>query len=231
VGGDSNRRRLSSAIGFSPDDTPAGSNTSGRIDMPSQIVDEVIVPGRTRVKSMGDIMLEGRHIEVGTDIKASVASRQALRGRIAVVRAEPDRTLGILTRKSSLRMLHVNEPVGRFRKELAVAGITTPDTPIIDVLRAMRWDKSVNWFLVRDNDKTVGVVTPRALFEALESYPNYRAILGIPPTGLKGCYCCSAVNPPHEVKREKVKDRDPDTAQPLCPVHHTPMILTVRCVC
>jgi hypothetical protein len=199
--------------------------------MTGQKFSKVITKGRAHDQKIGDIMLRGRHVEMGADTKASTASRQALGGRIAVVRTVADEPLGVLTRKSSLRMLHVNEPVGRFRKELAVAGITTPDTPVIDVLRAMRWDKSVNWFLVRENDKTVGIVTPRALFRALESYPNYRAVLGVPPTRLRGCYCCSAVSPAHEVEREKINDFDPDTGRPLCPLHHTGMILKIRCVC
>jgi CBS domain-containing protein len=187
--------------------------------------------GKTRGLRMSDIMIRGKHIEVGADTKASVASRRVMGGRIAVVQAQPDAPMGVLTRKSSLRMLHEREPVGRFRKQLSVAGITTPDTPVIDVLRAMRWDKSVNWFLVKDDDKTVGVVTPRALFKALESYSDYRVILGVPPNRLKGCYCCTAGKPPHEVGRDAVADFDPDTGQPLCPLHHTGMILRVRCEC
>lgn len=199
--------------------------------MTSQKFSGVVLAGKAPSLRMSDIMIRGKHIEVRADTKASVASRQVLGGRIAVVHAETEETLGVLTRKSSLRMLRAHEPLDRFRKELAVAGITTPDTPVIDVLRAMRWDKSVNWFLVKDNDKTVGVVTPRALFKALESYPNYHIILGVPPNRLKGCYCCSAAKPPHEVGRDAVDDFDPDTGQPLCPVHHTGMILRVRCVC
>lgn len=199
--------------------------------MPVQNFSRFTLTGRMRGQKISDIMIKGRLIELGADTKASVASRQVLGGRIAIVHAEDDKTLGVLTRKSSLRMLHNDEPLFRFRKELAVTGITTPDTPVIDVLRAMRWDKSVNWFLVRDHEMTVGVVTPRALFRALESYPNYRVILGVPPNRLKGCYCCSAVNPAHEVGREKVNDWDPDTSQPLCPVHGTGMMLQVRCTC
>jgi CBS domain-containing protein len=199
--------------------------------MPSRYTSNNVIAGGTRRQLMGEIMLKGRHVEVLAKTKASVASQQALRGRIAVVGAEAGQPLGVLTRKTSLRMLHVKEPVGQFRRELAVAGITTPDTPVIDVLRAMRWDRSVNWFLVRDKDKTVGVVTPRALFKALESYPNYRVILGVPPTKLKGCYCCAAVKPPHEVGRNDVNAFDPDTWQPLCPEHRVVMILRVRCAC
>jgi len=172
--------------------------------------------------------------EATLDTATTVVIENILQGKVALVRGAGDFPMGVLTRKTSFRLLGAEDQLRNHQEQFALAGFTTPETTIDDVLSSMAFDKAVSWFIVMEEDSTVGIVTPHSLFQLVASNTKYGQIFIDPPIDPPStlCYCCpqQTTHSAHTVTPTSIKKRNPITRQALCPTHNDLIYLKIPCV-
>jgi len=126
-------------------------------------------------------------------------------------------------------------PLDGFRAHWRPATFVLASTPVVEVLRAMRRDKSIRWQVILHGSEVVGLVSPDTVFKLSRGGPGAEKdstlsefVYGDPltePSGL--CYLCTAV-PAHYIAPEQVEDRNAD-GQALCPCDGSVMYGTFVC--
>jgi hypothetical protein len=162
---------------------------------------------------------------------ASTRPEQAI-----VVLQEPDgRLVGVIPPAQVAALAGSKLPLDGVRAHWRPPTFVLADTLVVDVLRAMRRDKSIRWQVILRGPDAVGLVSPETLLELLrrgmggeKGSELSTPVGGDPlsePSGL--CYLCTAV-PAHYIAPERVEDRNAD-GQALCPCDGSVMYGTFVC--
>lgn len=155
---------------------------------------------------------------------------------IIVTENEGGPPIGVLPPEEVVSLGTSQLPLASHRSRYEPPTFVLSSTLVVDVLRAMRYDKSIRWQIVLQEGKATALVSPEELFAVARSTTGAKgsaaslaaALYGDPltePSGL--CYLCSA-EPTHTIQPERVEDRTAD-GQALCPCDHTTMVGTFVC--
>ncbi len=167
---------------------------------------------------------------------SAVAARAAAQPNEAIlVQATDGRPLGIIAPKDVPQLADPALHLEDYRHLWQPPTLVLASTPVIDVLRAMRSDKQVQWQVMLQDATAVRVLSPEIFFDMAASKGPLDAsahlsfsLSGDPvgkPSGL--CYLCTA-EPAHIIPPERIKDRTVD-GQALCPCDGSPMHATFAC--
>jgi hypothetical protein len=154
---------------------------------------------------------------------------------IVVLQAPGDQPVGVIPPAQVVALAGSELPLDGFRGLWRPPTFVLPSTPVVEVLRAMRSDKSIRWQVILRGPEVVGLVSPDTLLKltrggpGAEKDPTLSAFTyGDPltkPSGL--CYLCTA-EPAHYIAPERVEDRNAD-GQALCPRDGSVMHGTLVC--
>lgn len=153
--------------------------------------------------------------------------------QVLVVMATPDRLLGLLT-LSQLQDHSPTAALGDLVEEMEMPTLVAAETPLSEVLRAMRHDKLCRWQVVMDGASIAGVIDPETLFDLLRRTERGQStglsmatLFGDPdPPAVTWYQCTGAAQ--HCVPSTQVRQRTP-RGRPLCPCDNSLMNQTNLC--
>jgi len=129
-------------------------------------------------------MVEGQRISdvmnrnvvvVGPDELVDHAVNRISRGSVAIVIHSAEGTLGLLGEDSLRRARGRARIVAELRDEMLPVETAEPDAAVKDVVQGMQARGTISWSLVTEEGRIVGVVSPRDLEAALDTFgqPKY----------------------------------------------------------
>jgi hypothetical protein len=185
---------------------------------------------------VSDLMLEGVIAELSPETAAADARERIMESQIILVRAPISIPQGILTRKAYFRLQGIQGPINAIHGLLAGVGVTTPNTPLVEIVESVAFDRAINWFVAMEGNQPVGYITPRLLFQLLKTNAKYGQAFvkpnPTPPSAL--CYCCppAATHAAHMVSPAiAAQNEDPSTGLSMCPTHKSSqLVLKIPCV-
>lgn len=153
--------------------------------------------------------------------------------QVLIVIAAPDRLLGLLTR-SQLEDYPPTASLEALVEEMEMPTLVVAETPLPEVLRAMRHDKLCRWQVVMDGTSIAGVIDPETLFDLLRRTERGQStglsmatLFGDPdPLAVTWYQCTRAAQ--HCVPSTQVRQRTP-RGRPLCPCDNSLMNQTNLC--
>ncbi|MFZ1405483.1 MAG: hypothetical protein WAW03_20515 [Anaerolineae bacterium] len=153
----------------------------------------------------------------------AAARRQAGADRLVVITTAAGLPTGILTQDYLPRLATTQSALTDFAELAFSVTLTTPDTSVETIIRAMVNDKNLRWHVILQEDAIAGVVAPKVLFDAAEQLAGVEALLDALAKGnlnlrnvLPGdplapapslCYRCP-LDTTHRLAPEEVQQRD-----------------------
>jgi len=154
---------------------------------------------------------------------------------IIVLQAPDGQPLGVIAPAQVAALAGSPRPLVEYHSHWQPPTFVLPGTLVIDVLYAMRSDKSIRWLVILRGEEVIGLVSSDTLFDLSRGGAVPKGDLAMaeavhgdpltPPSGL--CYLCSA-EPPHHIPPERVEDRTAD-GRALCPCDGSRMVGTFVC--
>lgn len=153
--------------------------------------------------------------------------------QVLVVMAAPDRLLGLLTR-SQVQDYSPTATLGDLVDEMEMLTLVVAETPLSEVLRAMRHYPLCRWQVVMDGASIARVIDPETLFDLLRRTERGQntglsetTLFGDPDPPAATWYQCTDAAQ-HCVPSTQVRQRTP-RGRPLCPCDNSLMNQTNLC--
>lgn len=125
---------------------------------------------------IGNIM-QPDPLEVRAEETLEQVTQRILPGQIAVVKKQNLYPIGILPEETTHTLRDPKTHLLQFRQHFISPTVTTPGTPLTDILQGVFYNPSIRWHVVMEGNKVVGVVPPEALFQTLRGAEETRALI------------------------------------------------------